>query len=69
MQQVPIYRLKSSNPAHGEVCSIQYYLINFVIDLRVFGGYDPLIMDHRSSEAKLKTTQLVFAAFQLSTQH
>jgi hypothetical protein len=24
----------SSNPAHGEVCSIQHYLIKFVSDLR-----------------------------------
>jgi hypothetical protein len=28
----------SSNPADGEVCSIQYYVIKFVSDLRYVGG-------------------------------
>jgi hypothetical protein len=29
----------SSNPAHGEVYSIQHYVINFVIDLRQVGDF------------------------------
>ena len=34
MQSVPIStKIASSNPAHGEVYSIQHYVINFVSDL------------------------------------
>ena len=29
----------SSNPAHGEVCSLQHYVVNFVSDLREVGGF------------------------------
>ena len=29
----------SLNPAHGEVYSIQHYVIKFVIDLRQIGGF------------------------------
>ena len=29
----------SSNPAHGEVYSVQYYVIKFVSDLRQVGGF------------------------------
>jgi hypothetical protein len=29
----------SSNPAHGEVYSMQHYVINFVSDLRQVGGF------------------------------
>jgi len=29
----------SSNPAHGEVYSIQHYVIKFVIDLRQVGAF------------------------------
>ena len=29
----------SSNPAHGEVYSIQHYVIKFVNDLRQVGGF------------------------------
>ena len=29
----------SSTPAHGEVYSIQYYVIKFVSDLRQVGGF------------------------------
>jgi hypothetical protein len=31
----------SSNPAHGEVCTVQYYVIKFVSDLRQVGGCSP----------------------------
>jgi hypothetical protein len=35
---VPIItKVVSSNPAHGEVYSIQHYMIKFVIDLRQIG--------------------------------
>jgi hypothetical protein len=29
----------SSNPAHGEVYSMQHYTIKFVSDLQQFGGF------------------------------
>ena len=32
-------KVVSSNPAHLEVYSIQYYVIKFVIDLRQIGGF------------------------------
>ena len=31
----------SSNSVHGEVYSIQHYVIKFVSDLRQFGGFSP----------------------------
>jgi hypothetical protein len=31
----------SSNPVHGEVYSIQHYVIKFVSDLRQVGGFFP----------------------------
>ena len=38
MQSVPITtKVVSSNPAHGEMYSIQHYMIKFVIDLRQIG--------------------------------
>jgi hypothetical protein len=40
MQSVHITtKIVSSNPAHGEVYSIQHYVIKFVSDLRQFGGF------------------------------
>ena len=40
MQTVPITtNVVSSNPAHGEVYSIQHYVIKFVSDFRQIGGY------------------------------
>ena len=40
MQSVPITtNVVSSNPAHGEVYSIQHYMIKFVSDLRQVGGF------------------------------
>jgi hypothetical protein len=40
---ISVYHPKvvSSNPAHGEVYSIQYYVIKFVSDLRLIGGFYP----------------------------
>ena len=39
MQSVPITtKVVSSNPAHGEVYSIQHYVIRFVNDLLQVGG-------------------------------
>ena len=32
-------KVVNSNPAHGELCSIQHYLIKFVSDLRQVGGF------------------------------
>jgi hypothetical protein len=40
MQSVPITtKVVSSNPAHGEVCLIQHYVIKFVSDLWQVGGF------------------------------
>ena len=40
MQSVHITtKFVSSNPAHGEVCSIQNYVRKFVSDLRQVGGF------------------------------
>ena len=40
MQSVPfITKVVSSNPVHGEVYSIQHYVIKFVSDLRQVGGF------------------------------
>ena len=40
MQSVPITtKVVSSNPAHGEMYSIQHYVIKFVKDLRQVGGF------------------------------
>jgi hypothetical protein len=40
MQSMPITRkVVNSNPAHGEVYSIQHYVIKFVSDLRQVGGF------------------------------
>ena len=40
MKSVPItIKVASSNPAHGEVHSIQHYVIKFVSDLRQDGGF------------------------------
>jgi len=42
MQSVPITTNGvSSNLAHGEVYSTQYYVIKFVSDLRQVGGFSP----------------------------
>ena len=43
--QVPVQSMTittnvvSLNPVHGEVCSIQHYVIKFVIDLRQVDGF------------------------------
>ena len=40
MQSVPITtNVMSSNPGQARVCSIQYYVIKFVSDLRQVGGF------------------------------
>jgi hypothetical protein len=40
IQSVPITtKVVSSNPAHGEVYSIQHYVIKFVSDLQKVGGF------------------------------
>ena len=40
VQSVPIItKVVSTNPVHGEVYSIQHYVIKFVSDLRQVGGF------------------------------
>ena len=47
MQSVPITtKLVSSNPTHGEVCSIQLYVIKIVSDLRQVGSFPRIIRFH-----------------------
>jgi len=42
MKLVPIStKIVSSNPVHGEVYSIQHYMIKFVSDLRQVRGFFP----------------------------
>jgi hypothetical protein len=42
VQSVPITtKVVSSNPVHGEVYSIQHYVIKFGSDLRQVGGFLP----------------------------
>ena len=44
VQSVPITtKVVSSNPVHGEVYSMQHYLIKFVSDLQHVGGF-PQVM-------------------------
>jgi hypothetical protein len=44
----------SSNPVHGEVCSIHHYVIKFVSDLRhvsIFSGnISPMSLPHTTSD-------------------
>ena len=58
MQSVPITaNVVNSNPAHGEVYSIQHYVIKFVSDLRrlvVFPGYSNKTDGHDITELLLK---------------
>ena len=47
MQSVPITtKVVSSNPVHGEVYSLQHYVIQFYCDLRRVGGYLRLLRFH-----------------------
>jgi hypothetical protein len=44
VQLVPIAnKIVSSDPANGEVCSIQLYVIQFISDLRRVGGF-PMVL-------------------------
>jgi len=44
MQSVPITtNVVSSNPAHGELYSIQYYVIKLVSDLWQIGGFPQVL--------------------------
>ena len=55
MQSVPITtKVMTSNPAHGEVYSIQHYVIRFVSDLLQIGGF--LLILRFNPSIKLTTT-------------
>ena len=44
IQSVPITtKVASSNPAHGEMYSIQHYVIKFVNDVRQVGDFLPVL--------------------------
>jgi len=47
----------SSNPAQGEVYSIQHYVIKFVSDLRQVGGFLRIL--RFPSQIKLTTTEIL----------
>ena len=47
--------MEGSNPAHGEVYSIQLYVIDFVSDLRQVGGFIRVLL-FPPSKKKLTTT-------------
>ena len=54
IQSVPIItKVVSSSPVHGEVYSIQHYVIKFVSDLRQVGGFLRVLRFH--SPIKLTT--------------
>jgi hypothetical protein len=55
MQSGPITtKVMTSNPAHGEVYSIQHYVIRFVSDLLQIGGF--LLILRFNPPIKLTTT-------------
>ena len=56
MQSVPITnKAGSSNPAHGEVYSIQHYVIKFIGDLRQVDGFSTNKTDrHNITDILLK---------------
>ena len=58
VELVPIIiKVVSSNPTHGEVYSIQLYVIKFVSDLRQVGGFLLLLL-HYIAEVTLNTITL-----------
>jgi hypothetical protein len=62
MQSVPIItKVVSSNPAHGEVYSIQHYVIKFVSDLQQVGGC------HESKTKNKKTKKLPMPSEELAS--
>ena len=60
MQSVPVTtNVVSSNPVHGEVYSIQHYMIKFVSDLRQVADFFrvlwfPIKLSHDITEISLK---------------
>ena len=65
LQSVPITtKIVSSNPAHGEVFSIQHYVILFVSDLRQVSGFlrvlrfpPPMKLTHDITDILLKVAK------------
>ena len=50
VQSVPITKVVSLNPVHGEVHSIQHYVIKFVNDLRQVSGFLWILRFHPVSK-------------------
>ena len=50
VQSVPITKIVSLNPVHGEVYSIQHYVIKFVRELRQVGGFLEVLRFHPLSK-------------------
>ena len=49
----------SSNPAPGEVYSIQHYVIKFVSDLRQVGGFLRILRFHPSIKLTTTTSEIL----------
>jgi hypothetical protein len=57
-------KVVSSNPAHGEVYSIQHYVIKFVSDLRHVGGFLRVLrLNWNIVESGVKHHNLLFIYF------
>jgi hypothetical protein len=68
MQSVPITsKVVSSNPVHGEVYSIQYYVIKFVSDWRQVGGFSPGIPVSFTNKTKLHDVIEIYLKNALNT--
>jgi hypothetical protein len=66
MQSVPITtNVTSSNSAHGEVYSMQHYVIKFVSDVRQVGGFLHVLRFPQSTEYMEKTTDLPYVTDKL----
>jgi hypothetical protein len=50
VQSVPITKVVSLNPVHGEVYSMQHYMIKFVSDLRQVSGFLWILRFHPLSK-------------------
>ena len=71
VQSVPITaNVVSSNPVRGEVYSIQYYVINFVCDLRQVGSFPgtPVSSTNKTDRHDITTKILLKVALNIISQ-
>ena len=68
MQSVPITtKLVSSNPIHGEVYSIQHYVIKFVIDLCQVGRFFHVLWFYSTNKTDRHNINEILMKVALST--